>query len=103
MCAIATMPPQLDGLMLFGFLSAFVALVCWIYRNESRELAVAFALCLAATAVYAFLAGAWPVGIVQIAWSAIAMRQCFIARKLRQRTKPLPRRFARFLAEPGMN
>lgn len=73
--------PQMDGLMVFGFLSAFVALVAWLHREESRELAVIFAASLAALAVYGFLCGAWPLGIVVAAWAARMTWNCVVQKK----------------------
>jgi hypothetical protein len=62
-------PPELDWLMLFGFLAAYFTLVVGLYARQSRSGLAAFALCLAATAIYGFMQGAWPIGIVQAAWA----------------------------------
>jgi hypothetical protein len=67
--------PQLDHLMLFGFLSAFAAAACCIYRHESRNSMFAFAAALAAASVYGFLDGAWPMGILSAALALDATRQ----------------------------
>jgi hypothetical protein len=56
--------PPLDGVMLFGFLAAVLTLVCWLHRDQSSRAAGAFAVCLAAMAVYGFLQGAWPLGMI---------------------------------------
>jgi hypothetical protein len=66
---------QLDGLMFFGFLSAFFTLAFYFSRHCSRSCMVAFAISLASTAVYGFLQGAWPLGAIQIAWCAITLWQ----------------------------
>jgi len=64
-------PPELDRLMLFGFLAAFLTLVIGLYARQSRPGLAAFGACLAATALYGFMQGAWPIAIVQAAWAAV--------------------------------
>jgi hypothetical protein len=54
----------MDRLAVFGFLSAFAALACWMEQDRSAGIRLMFGACLAALAVYGFLAGAWPLGLV---------------------------------------
>ena len=75
--------PQLDALLLFGFMAAFFALACYPYRHHSRSMMLALAVFLAATAAYGFLQGAWPLGIIQAAWSAATFRNAFKTRRIR--------------------
>jgi hypothetical protein len=75
--------PQLDSLMLFGFLSAFLTLVFYLNRHQSKAIMAALAVCLAGTALYGFLQGAWPLGLLQATWSAIALRRSFTPRSNR--------------------
>src|SRR5207302_3068375 len=72
--------PQLDVVMLFGFLAAFITLVCWLRRRRSRSVYLALAACLAASAAYGFLQGAWPLGILEAAWSAAAVHRWWAMR-----------------------
>src|ERR1700722_9955666 len=72
--------PQLDSLMLFGFLAAFLTLVFYLNRHQSKAIMAALAVCSAGTALYGFLQGAWPLGLLQAAWSAIALRRSFVSR-----------------------
>ena len=61
-----------DALTLFGVVSLIVMLIC--YALERRNVWFTFgmgAACLAA-AVYAFLQGAWPLGVIEVIWGAIA-------------------------------
>jgi len=62
----------MDVLMVFGFLSMFMALVFFIHHRQSRGAMMGLVVCLLATSAYGFLQGAWPVGIMQLVW-AIAM------------------------------
>jgi hypothetical protein len=68
---------QVDSLLLVGFLSVFLTLVFYINQHHSRANRIALALCLAATAIYGFMQGAWPLGIIQTAWCAMTIRQLF--------------------------
>jgi hypothetical protein len=67
--------PPLDHVMLFGFLSVFAAGVCYLHRHDSRAAMLTFAASLAATGVYGFLEGAWPLGILETAWALGAARK----------------------------
>jgi hypothetical protein len=67
--------PQLDRLMLFGFLAAVITLACCVEHRPTRSWRIAFAICTTSLAVYTFLQGAWPAGIVLIAWSGVALRR----------------------------
>ena len=67
------MDPQWDQLTVFGFVSAFLTLGFYISRNQSRAAMLSLAICLAATALYAFLKGVWPLGAIQVAWSATTL------------------------------
>ncbi|MDP9175839.1 MAG: hypothetical protein M3O30_18530 [Planctomycetota bacterium] len=74
--AAPTVPaPPLDGLMLFGFFMSIVALVCWGYERESKSFVMGLGVSLGALAVYAFLQGAWPLGILVAAWSVATVRR----------------------------
>jgi hypothetical protein len=67
--------PQMDVLMVFGFMGSIVTLLCWMHQAQSRTWVLSFAVCLAAMAVYAFLQGAWPLGIVESVWSVATVRK----------------------------
>jgi len=85
-------PPQLDGLMLFGFMAAFLTLVAGIYARQSRPGLAAFGACLTATAVYGFMQGAWPIAIVQAAWAAAVFTRSLQAKNTVRTTAPRRRR-----------
>jgi hypothetical protein len=67
-------PPQLDRLMLFGFLSAFLVFTCWALVRYSRPARLMLAICLMGQAVFGFLAGAWPLGFTALLAAAVAAR-----------------------------
>lgn len=67
--------PPLDVVMLSGFFLSLLTLLIWMHPVESRLRTLVFAACLAGLAIYGFLQGAWPLGIVSIIWSAATLRR----------------------------
>jgi predicted branched-subunit amino acid permease len=86
--------PPMDVVMVFGFLAAFITLVIWMHRNQSRASMAALASGLACMAVYAFLQGAWPVGLAMSVWSIARFRQAI--------GKAGPRKLERAWVSPPM-
>ena len=79
---------QLDSLLLFGFLSVFLTVVFYVNQDYSRANKLALAVCLAATAVYGFLQGAWPLGMIQTAWCVMTFQRCFKPSKNKTESRP---------------
>ena len=67
-------PPELDRLMLFGFLSAVATLGCIPHVRSCSRLRPVLAVSLAAQAFHAFASGAWPLGMVALVASVLAGR-----------------------------
>lgn len=63
----------MDGLTVFGLISVGACLVCYALETRSYWWTLGFAAACAASSVYGFLQGAWPFGLVEIAWTIIAM------------------------------
>lgn len=62
----------LDALTLFGLFAVSGMVVCYALESRGRAFTLAFAgFCLLGSA-YGFLQGAWPFGLVELVWSAIA-------------------------------
>jgi len=92
--AAAAPPPHLDVIALFGFLSALVTLGCLPHLRASRAMKVIFAASLAANAAYAFLSGAWPLGVVGVVVTGMAAHACWTGRSFQlgaSTTPPLRR------------
>jgi len=69
-----------DGLTLFGLLAVTAMLVTYAMEARSPWFILAFAgACLLGSA-YGFLQGAWPFGLVEAVWSAVAARRWWLAR-----------------------
>ena len=49
--------------------------VCYALEARSRRFVLAFAGACALGSAYGFLQGAWPFGVVELIWAAIAVRR----------------------------
>ena len=65
----------MDALSLFGLFAVTVMLVCYALEDRSAWFVLAFAGGRALGSVYGFLQGAWPFGVVEAIWAAIALRR----------------------------
>ena len=62
---------QLGGLTLFGLLSLSAMLVFYALEHRGHWYVLAFA----GGCVAAFLQGAWPFGVVELIWAAVAFKR----------------------------
>ena len=62
-------------LTLFGLFAVTAMLVCYALEDRSQWFILAFAGACALGSVYGFLQGAWPFGLVEAIWSAVAVRR----------------------------
>jgi hypothetical protein len=70
----------MDTLTIFGAVAVSAMLL--FYALEARSAwFVAFAGACLASSTYGFLQGAWPFGVVELIWSAVAMRRWLTRRK----------------------
>lgn len=66
---------HIDTLTAFGLFAVTAMLVFYALESRSRWFILAFAgACLLGSA-YGFLQGAWPFGVVEAIWSAVAVRR----------------------------
>jgi hypothetical protein len=63
----------MDGLTLFGLAAVTAMLVFDALEDRSAWFVLAFAAACALASVYGFLQGAWPFGVVEAIWSAVAV------------------------------
>jgi hypothetical protein len=68
-----------SALSAFGLFSVSAMLVCYALEKRSAWFILAFAGSCALGSVYGFLQGAWPFGIVEAVWSAVAVRRWWVA------------------------
>jgi hypothetical protein len=67
-------------LTLFGLFAVSAMLVCYGFENRSRWFILGFAFACILGSVYGFLQGAWPFGLVEAAWSLVALRRWWSSR-----------------------
>jgi hypothetical protein len=65
----------MDRLTIFGLFAVTAMLVCYALEDRSPWFILAFAGACALGSLYGFLQGAWPFGLVEAIWSAVAVRR----------------------------
>jgi hypothetical protein len=70
-----------DALTLFGLFAVSAMLVCYALESCSHWFVLLFAVSCALGSAYGFLQGAWPFGLVEAIWSAVALRRWLTVRK----------------------
>lgn len=65
----------MDSLTLFGLLAVTAMLVFYALEDRSPWFILAFAGACALASAYGFLQGAWPFGVVDAVWAAVAMHR----------------------------
>jgi hypothetical protein len=63
----------MDGLTLFGLFAVSAMLVCYALEDRSHWFVPGFAAACALASAYGFLQGAWPFGLVEAVWAAVAL------------------------------
>lgn len=63
----------MSALSLFGLFAVTVMVVCYALEKRHRAFILVFAGSCVMASVYGFLQGAWPFGLVEAVWSAVAI------------------------------
>jgi hypothetical protein len=71
----AAIHDPMDALTLFGLVSVTAMLIFYALEDRSAWYVLAFAGACALGSLYGFMQGAWPFGLVEAVWSAIAVRR----------------------------
>jgi hypothetical protein len=71
----------MDGLTIFGLVAVTLMLVTYALEEHSHWYVLAFAGACALGSAYGFLQGAWPFGLVEAIWAAVAARRWLRARR----------------------
>jgi hypothetical protein len=69
----------MDLLTTFGLFAVGAMLVCYALESRSHWFTLAFAGACVLGSAYGFLQGAWPFGVVEAVWSAVAVRRWWLA------------------------
>jgi len=75
----------MDMLTLFGLFSVIAMLVFYALEERSHWYTFCFALSCVLGSIYGFLQGAWPFGLVEIAWTIVVLRKWL---QIRTRQEP---------------
>lgn len=70
----------MNPLTIFGLLAVTAMLVFYALEKRSRWFILGFAGSCILGSVYGFLQGAWPFGLVEAAWSLVAVRRWWQSR-----------------------
>jgi hypothetical protein len=62
-------------LSMFGLFSVIAMLICYALERRSHWFTLAFAATCAMASAYGFLQGAWPIGLVELAWVAVVLNR----------------------------
>jgi hypothetical protein len=65
----------MDALTAFGLFAVTMMFVCYALEDRDPWFVLAFAVACALGSAYGFLQGAWPFGLVEAIWSAVAVRR----------------------------
>ena len=67
--------PDFGLLHAFGLVAVTFTLICYALEDRSPDFILGFAAGSLASSAYGFLQGAWPFGLVEIAWTIVAIRR----------------------------
>ena len=62
----------MSPLSAFGLFAVTAMLVCYALENRSAWFVLAFGVACALASAYGFVQGAWPFGLVEAVWAAVA-------------------------------
>jgi len=65
----------MDQLTLFGVIAVTAMLIFYALEDRSPWFILAFSGACALGSIYGFLQGAWPFGVIEAIWAAVATRR----------------------------
>jgi hypothetical protein len=71
----------------FGAAAVTAMMVFYALEDRHSGFILAFAAACVASSAYGFLVGAWPFGVVELVWSAVAARRWLRERSLTSRRR----------------
>ena len=75
----------MDALSAFGLFAVTAALICYAMEARSHWWTLGFVAACVLGSIYGFLQGAWPFGLVEIAWAIVSLLRW---RKLTSHPRP---------------
>ena len=70
----------MSALTVFGLFAVTAMLVFYALEDRDAVFILGFAAACVLGSIYGFLQGAWPFGIVEAIWAAVAARRWFLKR-----------------------
>ncbi len=70
----------MDALTIYGLVVVVAMLIFYALEKRSHWYILAFSVTCALSSIYGFLQGAWPFGLVEIAWTIVAFQRWWTAR-----------------------
>jgi hypothetical protein len=67
----------MDALSIFGLFAVTTMLACYALEDRSPWFVFAFSGACILASIYGFLQGAWPFGLVEGIWAAVALRRWY--------------------------
>jgi hypothetical protein len=68
----------MDGLSIFGLFAVTAMLACYALEDRSPWFVFAFSGACVLASIYGFMQGAWPFGMVEGIWAAVALRRWYV-------------------------
>lgn len=65
----------MDALAIFGLFAVTAMLISYGLEDRSPWFILAFAAACVLGSIYGFLQGAWPFGVIEAIWAAVAFRR----------------------------
>jgi hypothetical protein len=62
----------MDALTIYGAVAVTTMMIAYALESRAAMFVLIFACACLASSAYGFLQGAWPFGVVEIVWSAVA-------------------------------
>jgi hypothetical protein len=63
------------AITIYGVISVTFMMIMYALEGRHHRFVLAFAVGCVLSAVYGFLAGAWPFGVVELIWAVVALRR----------------------------
>ena len=73
----------------FGFIAVSIMMLSYLFEARSKWYVLIFAGGSVATAVYSGLAEVYPITVVEVIWSAVALRRFFIRHRVERSSSQL--------------
>jgi hypothetical protein len=67
------------GITVYGACAVSFMMLMYALERRGNGFVLAFAVGCLLSSAYGFLSGAWPFGVVEVIWSAVALRRFFQA------------------------